>query len=750
MKTSTKLWLLLISFIGLSTGIMLACGGWDGDDDGGSMFTPEIISNELYKPFFRSSSAPFYGEDKYLTDHNTAFNQVNIEEWSGYFNGKVNKTALYFWLYYANLNEIDAMILSLQKKEITLNDSVKHYSLANVVPAEQANSFLFYLGYAKRNEAFSLNDLDNWGGDNHAKKIPDGLISKQLEGGLKLLAFAKSNFIKERYLFQLTRLYFFNQQYDVAIAFYLKNQGQFKSGNSMNWRAMGYAAASYHKQQNYAEANYLYSLIYDGFDIQKRSTYLSFHPQGDEDWAESLALAKTVHEKIVLWQLFGLYFDATRAIKKIYALDPSSKLTELLLVRSVNIEEEKFNAQIMLKYSDNKPSYTSDVHTILDTALVKLVSDIAHEKKTADPALWSLAAAYLNYAIKEYSAGDRFLHQIEKTGQQSQLYQLQYQLVSLFGKLSKDQALTESVEQKIVPEIQVLFDKGINSTNPFRYSFVQHWTRNTLAVLYARKNEFEKAEMIQPGTITNRFSTIDNIRKMISYYESSKHTALEAYFLTIAPRTKDDYIDLLAIRYAQKDLLDSALITLHKTKSLPKELLGNPFTIHINDCHDCDHEAKQTIKYTNVSFIENMIELKNKALANNSDAAQNYFLLANGFYNMSYFGNARFFYDNNISPFYSSYYYFPDNADVPENDNSLALKYYVLAKDHTSDKEFKAKCIFMAAKCEQNQWFLNKPKDYTGDFKAGKYFAQLKTDYSATKYYTEILKECGYFAKYAN
>ena len=747
MKNSTKLWLLLISFISSGTILIMACAGGDGDDGDSSMFTPEIISNESYKPFFRSTYTPFYGDDKYLTNQNTNFNSINIKEWREYFNDKVTNASLNFWLYNSNLSEIDAMLLTLQKKDANLDDSAKYYSLAQTISQDQAKAFLFYLGYAKRNEAFTLNDLDNWSGENKAKKQADYLIATQIEGGLKLLSYSKNNFIKERYLFQLTRLYYFNQQYDEAISFYKKNQAQFTSGNSMKWRTMGYAAAGYYKQKNYSNANYLYALIYDGFDLQKRSAYLSFRPQEDADWNTCLALAKTTHEKIVLWQLFGLYFDAPHAMKEMYALDPTSELLELLLVRSVNMEEEKFTYQMIVNY-ESKPATTSDAK--INTELVKLVSDIATERKTSNPAVWNIAAAYLNYALKEYTNGDMFLNLAEKEKTKTQLYTLQFQLVSLFGKLSRNQTINTRLEQTILPEIQVLFDPSISSINSFRYSFAQRWTRNTLAVLYARKKEFEKAEMIQPGTINNRFYIIANVQKMIAYYESNRHTPLETYFLGIAPRTKDDYIDLLAIRYAQHDQLDSALLTLKKTKSIPKELYGNPFTIHINDCHDCDHEAKQTTKYSNVSFIEKMIELKNKAQVNTKDAAQNYFLLANGFYNMSYFGNARLFYDNNISPFYMYFYYSIDDSQAPENDNSLALKYYLLAKDNSTDKEFKAKCTFMAAKCEQNFWLMNKPKDYIGDFKSGTYFAMLKNEYSSTKYFAEIIKECGYFAKYAN
>ena len=64
------------------------------------------------------------------------------------------------------------------------------------------------------------------------------------------------------------------------------------------------------------------------------------------------------------------------------------------------------------------------------------------------------------------------------------------------------------------------------------------------------------------------------------------------------------------------------------------------------------------------------------------------------------------------------------------------------------DKEFKAQCCFMAAKCEQNIYFSS--ADFNADriVKSGKYYQLLEENYSKTNYYREILKECGYFGMY--
>ncbi|MBC7865374.1 MAG: hypothetical protein IAF38_20530, partial [Bacteroidia bacterium] len=82
------------------------------------------------------------------------------------------------------------------------------------------------------------------------------------------------------------------------------------------------------------------------------------------------------------------------------------------------------------------------------------------------------------------------------------------------------------------------------------------------------------------------------------------------------------------------------------------------------------------------------------------------------------------------------------NNYTEELNCSNALNYYLLAAENSEDKEFKAKCTFMAAKCELNASYSKK------GLGEDKYFGILQKDFSKTKYYSEILKECSYFRYY--
>jgi len=78
-----------------------------------------------------------------------------------------------------------------------------------------------------------------------------------------------------------------------------------------------------------------------------------------------------------------------------------------------------------------------------------------------------------------------------------------------------------------------------------------------------------------------------------------------------------------------------------------------------------------------------------------------------------------------------------------------ALKFYRKAMASSTNKEFKAKCAWMSAKCELNNWYAT--KEYAdGDhiFIESDYYKMMKEKFSDTKYYREVINECGYFCSY--
>jgi len=186
-------------------------------------------------------------------------------------------------------------------------------------------------------------------------------------------------------------------------------------------------------------------------------------------------------------------------------------------------------------------------------------------------------------------------------------------------------------------------------------------------------------------------------------------------------------------------------------------LPGNPFNGRITDCHDCDHAAAQKIKYTKGSFVKKLVLMKS-SLQSGQDIYNNALLLGNAFYNMSFYGNARYFYEGNIRGQGMSY---PEAIDFhfrqQLTDNSIAYGYYQKALAAAQDDEQRAKCLFLMSKCERNGWYnrtlLNfNNNNYTyqepsgTDFVEWSSFKELKK-YPQTAFYKNAIKECGYFKK---
>jgi len=87
----------------------------------------------------------------------------------------------------------------------------------------------------------------------------------------------------------------------------------------------------------------------------------------------------------------------------------------------------------------------------------------------------------------------------------------------------------------------------------------------------------------------------------------------------------------------------------------------------------------------------------------------------------------------------------------------LPAKYYRLALKASQNDEQKAKCHYMLAKCERNEWYNsnfynNEQNEFKEDFliplSSLTEFKLLK-QYPNTKFYKEAINECGYFEKYA-
>jgi hypothetical protein len=244
---------------------------------------------------------------------------------------------------------------------------------------------------------------------------------------------------------------------------------------------------------------------------------------------------------------------------------------------------------------------------------------------------------------------------------------------------------------------------------------------------------------------------------MIDFMLYPKKNPFRAYLIGRYPITLDDLYDVQATALLYQYDFEGALSIYSKhPKTGATELLGNPFNYRKVDCHDCDHALPQKVKYNKRSFAAKMLELKAKGDDLNmakEERSTNYFLFANGLYNMTYYGNARMVSVTAVDWEVASQMRMkPEDETVlsgnPYHDCSAAETYYLKAKVLSSSREMQAKCLWMAAKCEHNIWLETEYTDETGDFVAGNYYRLLQKEFIDTKYYSEIIQECGYFCQF--
>ena len=132
-----------------------------------------------------------------------------------------------------------------------------------------------------------------------------------------------------------------------------------------------------------------------------------------------------------------------------------------------------------------------------------------------------------------------------------------------------------------------------------------------------------------------------------------------------------------------------------------------------------------------------------------TDTYNNALLIENAYYNFTFYGSSRVFYYCPIVDEGSSMSGMISKDQVGNLLNmTLAKKYYTMALTAATTDEQKAKCTYLLSKCERNEWYNSGGSDNGTDFIAFKNFIGLKK-YTNTKYYKEVIAECGYFKKYA-
>ncbi|MBN9298200.1 MAG: hypothetical protein J0I41_14395 [Filimonas sp.] len=728
-------------------GIVWACaGGWD-EEYGNSGFTPEAFVDSAYAPFFYSEDWAYYNI-RYDQAHDTRFSKSNVTEWRSYFSNKVPASELDYLLNTASQGAIDSGAAYTSGRIKKLSPAIASYTLFQ---QKEAGEFLAYLSLAKQSETFVLIEDDVWSGDKkkavNAKAV-DALTTK-LQSALDK---QQNTFIKQRIWFQLVRAKYFRSAWKESIAIFDKYKAVFPA-NEVYYRTLAYAAGDYYKQGNYAQANYYYSLVFKSSDALKVVAHWSFHPQEEKDWNATLALCKNNDERTTLWEMLGLFYhDEMRSIKEIYKLEPKSEKLNLLLVRVVNKTEQRFNFHNENYYQDGNGFVDKDSAAMINTKEIGAIADAGNTDK---PYLWHLAYGYMNFLSNKMDVANKYISKAEKNLPKQKLAEAQVRLLKLAVKVGSVKTINNSFEKNVLEDFSWLKNFNDSTAEAFRHADLWNWVRNRMAQKYQSQKEWVKAECYVHGS--DFFVDNNKVEELKALKTKSNATPYEQFFVSLSAYNMSDLLEYQAIRDAYNNKIDDAIAKM-KQVNAPTQLLGNPFNGFIKDCHDCDHAAPQKVKYNKLTFLQKMKEMQDKITAG-QDVYGNARLLGNAFYNMSHYGNARYFYESKII---GSGDYSPLAIDsvfrATLTDMHWAKYYYNLALQNAQTNELKAQCQYLQAKCERNDWFTknifsNRDNEWNipdalPDASAMSSFKILKDQYSNTAYYNELIRECGWFDTY--
>jgi hypothetical protein len=770
---------------------IIGCGGeMDPYDYYTTFFHPDLPTAKNYKPFYYTGYNFLYDDVEPVST-----SDVFAKEWAAYCGTSVTEADAKKFVNKFAWKDLNNLYVNLEKNQpLKLPDSVKQNSMTAYFIKDKNLETLGYIMYAKQVEPF-VTDVDYW----NAPAKDSLKMGKLIKNGSQLLNVAKQDFIKLRYIYQIMRLAHYSGRYPEVIDWYDKTTTFPENISVIKNLCLALKAGALFRTGQQKEAAYLFSKAFSGSSAKRISNYLGFKWSVDSKAGrnEYLQRCKNNSEKAAMLALFSMGTPSLEldALKDIYKLNPACEELEVLAVREVNKLEEVYFTPTLQNEKGGKSFYFtwgegSSTDSILNAAgkqtkgYVQFFHEAAQNNKVTNPALFETSAAYVAFITKDYKTAKKYLANVDKMDA-SQKVKDQCALTNLLITINEKDKIDAAFEEQLLPSIQWL-EQQVKNEVPIQTgswpitqwkTFYRSLMSEILAKRYHEQGDLAKetlaigaADWMMKVDADDYYSSGNgveflrnnveskDVEKLFALMESKQQNKFEQYLLTHNTVRKADVVDFAGTAYLREYNYAKAIEWFKKSPD-KKVINKNPF---IDLLYDQEEKlpVEKKITTTKLQFAEEMLRLEQQAMVS-KPATQQYYKMALGLYNITYYGHTWELVKYHRGG--TEGYNIPRNANAFEKEYYgcyKAKEYFEMAMNMSNDKNFKARCLFMMAKCSQKQIHQPQYNDYTGEnywdkmdadtkvyytaFMNNQYFPQLVKEYSNTPFYKEAFNSCSY------
>lgn len=734
-----------------------------------SMFNPNLAEKPGFEPFYYTSLTDYYAAE-------VPEQTLNLQEWGAFFEGKVPKEDLTQFIYTYARPQMSALYNHIEKNQpLQLPDSVLQNGLTKYFLQTKDRETLGYFMYAKQCEAHS-GAGDPW----ETPRRDSATMLRLAKNGMQLYRAAQNAQIRERYAFQSVRMAHFANNYTQALQYYDSLAAPLKSESLIHYRTLALKAGSLLRTGKKAQSAYLFSQIFDKVPSQRKLAFLNIK------WAgvylnSVIQLCKSNYEKATVSAVYAMRETDfhPEGITAAYTLEPKHPLLDVLLSREIAKLEESYLTPVLNRDNPFVGEYWYQTQTSPEAVEnLRAVADrIAKENKVKEPALYHIASAYLSYMVKDYKTALASLAAAQNLPARPAVKD-QFEVVKLLLTIAEQPRIDAAFEQKILPSLRWL-DGKLPKNGPRDYwynpapealdgDFYSRLYRNLMDYIVSPRYAKQGDPVRQALTLSLR----DRVREyqyywqsvsaknficdsmatgsMIALYNGRKarnQSPYEAYLYQSLGLDEKALGEAIAISYVRHHQFPEAVEWFKRSGSTRKtEKALRP------QMQDYGYEEVDSMSapISELQFAEKMASLE-KEMKKSKVNPETYFEYANGLFSMSYYGAA---YHLAVDYRPSTDWWSPEDDKTPWLKEYFgcyrAEEYYKKAADAATDPEFKAKALFLAARCAQKHLPYSDDMDWWGQaVDKNPHFPELHNNYRETQFYKDISKQCGYLRDFA-